>query len=143
MFEIEKKRAEAGRKNAMRAFPAMEAEEQDLGAAAPSEKGYDKYLEEQKKKRENTKTKTKDREEKRKRSDDKAAQEISEETEEEIDITKWNTIEEMSPEYFHKVLKQQDKEIKELKRDKNRQQETNAAFSKVITSQSAAQKKAE
>ena len=49
----------------------------------------------------------------------------------------------MSPEYFHKVLRQQDKEIKEPKRDKSRQQETNAAFSRVITSQSAAQKKAE
>ena len=112
MFEIEKT-AEAGRTGAMRAFPAshsrsvsdsnlsdkvaMEAEEQDLGAAAPSERGNDKYLEEQKKKREKTKAKTKDREEKRKRSDDKAAQEISEETEEEVDITKWKSIEEMSP----------------------------------------------
>ena len=126
MFEIKRKRAEAGRKGAMRAFPAshsqsdadpnlsdkiaMEAEEQYLGAAAPSERGNDKYLEEQKKKREKTKAKTKDREEKRKRSDDKAAQEFSEETEEEIDTPKWKTIEEMSPEYFHKVLKQQDRE---------------------------------
>ena len=159
MFEIGRRRAEAGRKGAMRAFPAshsqsdsdfnlsdkvaMEAEEQDLGAAAPSERGNDKYLEEQKKKREKAKAKTKDREEKRKRSDDKVAQEISEETEEEIDITKWKTIEEMSPEDFHKVWQQQDKDIKELKRDKSRQQETNAAFSKVITPQSAAQKKTE
>ena len=31
---------------------AMEAEEPDLGAAAPSERGNDKYLEEQKKERE-------------------------------------------------------------------------------------------
>ena len=49
----------------------------------------------------------------------------------------------MSPEDFHKVLKQEDKEVKERKRDKRRQQEANAAFSKVITSQSATQKKAE
>ena len=49
----------------------------------------------------------------------------------------------MTPEDFHKVLKQQDREIRELKQDKHRQKETNAAFSKVITSQSAAQKKAE
>ena len=47
----------------------------------------------------------------------------------------------MTPEDFHKVLKQQNREIKELKQD--RQRETNAAFSKVITAQSAAQKKAE
>ena len=49
----------------------------------------------------------------------------------------------MTPEDFHRVLKQQDREIRELKQDKHRQKETNAAFSKVITSQSAAQKKAE
>ena len=49
----------------------------------------------------------------------------------------------MTPEDFHKVLKQQDREIKEFKQDKHRQGETNAAFSKAITAQSAAQKKAE
>ena len=123
---------------------AMEAEEeQDLGAAALSEKGNDKYLGEQKKKREKSKAHAKDREEKRKRSEDKAAQEISEETEEDIDITRWKAIEDMTPEDFHRVLKQQDREIRELKQDKHRQRETNAAFSKVITSQSASQKNAE
>ena len=122
----------------------VEAEgEQDLGAAAPSGKGQDKYLEEQKKKREKSKTHAKDREEKRKRSEDKAAQEISEDTEEEVDIMKWRTIEDMTPEDFHKVVKQQDREIRELKQDRRRQRETNAAFSKVITSWSASQKKAE
>ena len=49
----------------------------------------------------------------------------------------------MTLEDFHRVLKQQDREIKELKQDKLRQRETNAASSKVITPQSAAQKKAE
>ena len=49
----------------------------------------------------------------------------------------------MTPEDFHKVLRQQDREIKELKQDRHRQGETNAAFSKVITAQGAAQKKAE
>ena len=123
---------------------AMEAEEeQDLGAAAPSGKGNAKGLQEQKKKREKSNAHAKDREEKRKRSEDKAAQEISEETEEDIDITKWKSIEEMTPEDFHRVLQQQDREIIEPKQDKHRQKETNAAFSKVITSQSAAQKQAE
>ena len=85
---------------------AMEAEEQDLGAAAPLEKGNDKYLGEQKKKREKSKAHAKDREEKRKRSENKAAQETSEETEEDIDITKWKSIGEMTPEDFHRLLKQ-------------------------------------
>ena len=49
----------------------------------------------------------------------------------------------MTPEDFHRVLKQQDREIRELKQDRHRQKETNAAFSKVITAQSAAQKRAE
>ena len=85
MFEIERKRAEAGKRGAMRAFTAsqpdsdsmsdkvaMEAEdEHDLGAAAPAEKGNDKYLETQKKKREKAKAHAKDREEKRKRSEEK------------------------------------------------------------------------
>ena len=49
----------------------------------------------------------------------------------------------MTPEDFHKVLRQQDRETRELKQDKHRQGEANAAFSKVITAQSTAQKKAE
>ena len=86
-FVIEKKRAEAGRRGAMRAFTAshldsdlsekvaMEAEqeEQDLGSAAPAEQGNDKYPEEQKKKREKEKAHAKDRGEKRKRGEDKGA----------------------------------------------------------------------
>ena len=76
-------------------------------------------------------------------SEDKAAQQISEETEEDIDITRWRSIEEMTPEDFHRVLEQQDREIRESKQDKHRHKETNAAFSKVIKSHSAAQKKAE
>ena len=35
--------------------------------------------------------------ERRKRSEDKAAQEISEEAEEDIDIRRWKSIEEMTP----------------------------------------------
>ena len=122
----------------------MEAEdEQDLGAAAPAEKGRDKYLEEQKKKREKAKMHARDREEKRKRSEERVAQEISEETEEEIDFTRFKSVDDMTPGDFHKVLRQQDRETRELKQDKHRQGETNAAFSKVITAQSTAQKKAE
>ena len=49
----------------------------------------------------------------------------------------------MTPEDFHKVMKQQDREIRELKQDIQRQKETNAAFSKVITAQGAAQNRAE
>ena len=49
----------------------------------------------------------------------------------------------MTPEDFHKVIEQQDREIRELKQDKQRQEETNAVFSKVITSQGAAQKRSE
>ena len=49
----------------------------------------------------------------------------------------------MTPEDFHKLMLKQSREIKELKKDKHRQDETNAAFSKVITAQSAAQKKTE
>ena len=68
----------------------MEAEEeQDLGAAAPAEKGRDKYLEEKKKKREKAKLHARDREEKRKTSEERVAHEISEETEEEIDFTRF------------------------------------------------------
>ena len=40
-------------------------------------------------------------------------------------------------------MKQQDREIRELKQDKQRQKETNAVLSKVITSQGAAQKRSE
>ena len=50
---------------------------------------------------------------------------------------------ELTPQDFHKVLKQQDREIRELKLDKQRQRETNAVFSEVITSQGAAQKRSE
>ena len=121
---------------------AMEAEDQhDLGAAAPAEKGHHKYLEEQKHKREKAKEHAKDREEKRKRSEEKVAQDISEE--EEVDLARYKGLSEMTPEDFHKVMLQQSREIKELKKDKHRQGETNAAFSKVITAQSAAQKKFE
>ena len=112
MFEKEKKRAEAGRKGAMRAFTAfqsdsdlpeqvaMEAEqeeEQELGAAAPAEEGNNKYLDEQTQKRENAKAHAKDIEEKRKRGENKGAQEISDEAEEDIDIRKWKSIAEMTP----------------------------------------------
>ena len=83
------------------------------------------------------------REEKRKRDEDKGTQEISDEADEDIDIRKWKSIAEMTPEDFHKVVKQQDREIRELKQDKQRQKETNAAFSKVITAQGAAQERAE
>ena len=158
-YEIERKKAEAGKKGAMRASTAsptasdsdtmsdkvaMEAEdEQDLGAAAPAEKGRKKYLEEQKHKREKAKAHAKDREEKRKRGEEKAAQEISEETEEEVDLSRYKSLSDMTPEDFHKVMLHQSKEIKELKKDRHRQGETNAAFSKVITAQSAAQRKSE
>ena len=69
MFEKERRRAEAGRKGALRAFTAsqsdsdlseqvaMEAEqeeEQELGAAAPAEEGNKKYFEDQKKRRRQT-----------------------------------------------------------------------------------------
>ena len=49
----------------------------------------------------------------------------------------------MTPEDFHKVIKRQDGEIRELRQDKQRQKETNAVFPKVITSQAAAQKRSE
>ena len=49
----------------------------------------------------------------------------------------------MTPEGFHKVIKQQDREIREFKRDKQRQKETNTVFSKVITPQGAALKRSE
>lgn len=127
----------------MVAMGKQEEEEQDLGSAAPAAKGNDKYFEEQKKKREKANVHAKDREEKWKRSEDKAAQEISDEAEEDIDIRRWKSIEEMTPEVFHRVLKQQDREIREPKQDKHRQKETNAAFPKVITALSAAQKRAE
>ena len=158
-YEIEGKKAEAGKKGAMRAFTAsptasdsdtmsdkvaMEAEdEQDLGAAAPAEKGHKKYLEEQKHKREKAKAHAKDREEKRKRGEEKVVQEISEETEEEVDLSKYKSLADMTPEDFHKVMVYQSREIKELKKDRHRQGETNAVFSKVITAQSAAQRKSE
>ena len=81
-FEIEKKRAEAGKRGAMRAFTAsqsdsdlsenvaMEAEqeeEQDLGSAAPAAQGNDKYLDEQKKKREKATAHAKERGEEKER----------------------------------------------------------------------------
>ena len=123
---------------------AMEAEdEHDLGAAAPAEKGHNKYLEEQKHKREKAKARAKDKEEKRKRSEEKVAQEISEETEEEVDLSRYKSLSDMTPEDFHNIMMQQSRDIKELNRDRHRQGETNAAFSKVITAQSAAQKKSE
>ena len=130
-FDKEKQRAESGKKGAMRAFTtsqsgsdtdAMEDEDQhDLGAAAPAEKGHDKYLEEQKQKREKAKAHAKDREEKRKRSEERV-HEISEE--EEIDPERYKDYEaweEMSPEDLHKIMLQQGREIKELKKDKHRQ----------------------
>ena len=157
-FEKEKNRAEAGRRGAMRAFTApqsdsdlseqvaMEAEqegEQDLGAAAPAAQGSDRYHEEQKRKREKAKAHAKEREDKRRRSEDKGTQEISDEADEDIDISKWKSIAERTPEDFHQVMKQQDREIRELKQDKQRQKETNAVFSKVIAAQGAAQKRSE
>ena len=107
-FEKEKQRAESGKKGSMRAFTASQSdsnadamsddEPQDLGAAAPAEKGHDKYLEEQRQKREKAKAHAKDGEEKRKRSEERV-QEISEE--EEIDLEKYKDYEaweDMSPE---------------------------------------------
>ena len=48
----------------------------------------------------------------------------------------------MTPEDFT-VLKQQDREIREFKQERRMQTETNAVFSKVLTSQGAAQKRSE
>ena len=159
-LEKEKQRAESGRKGAMRAFSATQSQSdsdsddmsdddpQDLGAAAPAsrrewEKGNNEYLEKQKQKIEKAKAHAREREEKRKRTDDQV-QEISEE--EEIDLEKYKdyrTWEDMTPEDFHKVMMQQSREIKELKKDRHRQNEANTAFSKVITAQGSSQRKAE
>ena len=79
------------------AIEAEQEEEQDLGPAAPAEQANDKYLEEQKKKREKATTHAKDREEKGKRGEDKGAQEISDEADEDIDVRKWKSIAEMTP----------------------------------------------
>ena len=49
----------------------------------------------------------------------------------------------MTPQAFHKVIKQQDREIRELKQDKQMQRETNTVFPKVIASQGAAQTRSE
>ena len=142
MFEKERKRTEGGRKGALRVFTAsqsdpglseqvaMEAEQeeaQELGAAAPAEEGNKKYLEDQKKKREKAKSHAKDRgeEEKRKRR----GQDISDEAEESIGVRKWNSLSEMTPEDFHKVIKQQDREIREPKQDKQRQTKNDLQFS--------------
>ena len=87
-----RKRAEGGRKGAMRAFTASQSDSdlseqvameagqdraQELGAAAPAEEGDKKYFENQKERRERAKSHAKDREEKRKREEEKETHKIS------------------------------------------------------------------
>ena len=166
----ERKRAEGGKKGAMRAFTASSSDhdsemedgtdkeaEQDrdraheLGAAAPAAEGDKKYLGKQKEKREKAKSHAKEREEKRKRESEekrkreseKETQEISDDQEEHIDIREFTDLSGMKPQDFHKVLKQQDREIIEFKQEPQMQTEQNAVFSMVLTSQGAAQKRSE
>ena len=89
--------------------------------------------------REKAKSHAKDREEKRKRGSAKE----SDDPEEQIDIREVSDLSEMTPEQLNRVLNQQDREIRELRQERRMQTEQDAVFSKVLTSQGAAQKRSE
>ena len=162
MFEKERKRAEGGKRDTMRAFTASPSDHdseigdetdkepeqdrdraQELGAAAPAAEDDKKYSEKQKEKREKARSHAKDKEEQRKRGNEEEAQRRSDDEEEQVDIREFSDLSETTPEDFHKVLKQQDREIRELKQERRTQTETNAVFSNVLRSQGAAQKRSE
>ena len=116
---------------------------QELGAAAPAAEDDKRYLERQKVKRQKAKSHAKGREEKRKRENEEEPHNVSDDEEEQVDIREFSDLSEMTSKDFRKMIKQQDREIRELKQERRMQTEMNAVFSKVLTSQGAAQKRSE
>ena len=162
MFDRERQRIEGGKRGTMRACTASpadhdtemwdetgkEAEQdrdraQELGAAAPAADDDKRYFERQKEKREKAKSHAKDREEKRKRGNEEEPHNVSDDEKEQVDIREFSDLSEMTSTDSHKVINQQGREIRELKQERRIQTEMNAVFSKVLTSQGAAQKRSE
>ena len=150
------RRTDEGKKGAMRAFSdprepsdscsdtsMSESRARELGAAAPAARDDKRYLEREKEQREKAKSKAK--EEKRKRVEEQEQDALRPD---DIDIREM--LSGMTADDFHKVLLIQDREIRQLKQDREEtrkthrmQAETNTVFSKVITAQVSANKKNE